>query len=364
MRAKTIAAGLALCATVALVLPGGALASGGHVRRPPVVFAYLSLPGSHGFDFTLFLLPHRAVDLSASNFLPGTGDESVSYSSAARGTPSGGLRGRELNLRFGRLGHFRGHLVTKSTKTMKPERGCTGEPTIEENGVFVGSFDFHGERGFTELDATRAQGAITRSGAQRCVETSMRPRPGREKARRAIEAKEREGEFRLLAGNEAAGYNVQVDRREGRGASKPASVTVSATSNETAGALQVNRSASVQMSGPTASSILQIPDPAAPLAEATLQPPTPFSGAATFASDSPQSASWTGDLAVSLPGAAPLALTGTGIEAGACEGASDCTKTLPELLQLQLERSGGGGFFFGGLATTEVSTHPAKKGSR
>jgi hypothetical protein len=349
MRAKVIAVGLALGAIAALVLPGGALADAGQSRRAPAaVDAFLTLPGSRGFGFTLFVLPDRVAALTASKFVFGTGVETVSYSNAAGGKSIGGLHGRELNVRFGRLGHFRGHFVTKSTKTQKPEPGCTGGPTIDEDGFFVGSFDFHGERGFTDAHATRAQGSINHSGAQRCAETSRPRHPGREKARRAHEARGREGEFRLLAGSESGRFNVQVDRLQGHGAKDPASVTISASSEETVGALQIGRSASIDIFGPTASSILQTPNSAEPLAEATLQPPAPFSGSATFTSDDPASASWTGDLAVSLPGAAPLPLTGNGIAVGACQGASDCTKTLPERLQSNLELTNGGGFFFGG----------------
>jgi hypothetical protein len=362
MRPKVIAGGLALCAATALLLPGVALADAGQNRQAPAaVDAFLTLPGSHGFGLTLFVLPDRVAALSASKFVFGTGDETVSYSNAARGKPIGGLNGRELNVRFGRLGHFRGHFVTKSTKTQKPEPGCTGGTTIDENGFFVGSFDFHGERGFTDVHAIRAQGSISRSGAQRCAETSRPRHPGREKARRAHEAKEREGEIRLLAGSESGHFTLQVDRLRGRGANDPASVTVSASSGETVGDLQIGRSVLIDIFGPTASSILQTPNRAEPLAEATLQPPAPFSGSAIFTWDDPTSASWTGDLAVSLPGAAPLLLTGNGIAAGACQGASDCTKTLPERLQSNLELLNGGGFFFGGAT---VSAPKANKGSR
>jgi hypothetical protein len=44
-------------------------------------------------------------------------------------------------------------------------------------------------------------------------------------------------------------------------------------------------------------------------------------------------------------------LTGEDIAAGACQGASNCTKTLPKYLQMTLEEIGGGGFFFGASGT-------------
>ena len=58
--------------------------------------------------------------------------------------------------------------------------------------------------------------------------------------------------------------------------------------------------------GPGAASTFQVPNLAEPLTEATLEPPAPFSGSATFHLDTPKTASWTGDLAVELPGLGKL----------------------------------------------------------
>ncbi len=335
MRAKAITAVLALGVVAGLVLPGGALATGRHYEQKAQVDVLLNLPGSNGFDLTLFTLSGRAVAISTSKSLSRSASESVSYSSTGHSARSG-FQGRALNVEIGRLGHFRGHFVAKSIKSQKPQHGCTGEPTVDEEGVFIGSFVFHGERGYTTVHASRARGYVFRSGTQRCVETSSKRHPGREKARRAREKRDREGEFRLLAGNER-GTQVQVNRQKGRGGSDV--VTTSASTNERFGTLSISRSASVSAPGTGAASILQIPNLAEPLAEAPLQPPAPFSGSATFSSTSPKSASWTGDLAVDLPGAPRLPLTGDGIAAGACQGTSDCTKTLPKFLQIAARRS-------------------------
>ena len=84
-----------------------------------------------------------------------------------------------------------------------------------------------------------------------------------------------------------------------------------------------------------------MPNLAEPLAEATVAPPAPFSGSATFHLDDPKTASWTGDLAVEMPGLGKVSLTGDGIEAGLCSGLSNCTKTLPKDLQPVLEAPSG-----------------------
>ncbi len=84
----------------------------------------------------------------------------------------------------------------------------------------------------------------------------------------------------------------------------------------------------------------QAPNLAEPLAEATITPPAPFSGSATFHLEDPQTASWTGELAVEMPGLGKVPLTGDGIDAGLCKGPPNCTKTLPKVLQPVLESAG------------------------
>ena len=62
--------------------------------------------------------------------------------------------------------------------------------------------------------------------------------------------------------------------------------------------------------------------------EATVKPPAPFSGTATFKLESPTTASWTGDLSVELPTLGTVDLAEPGFQAGAC--AAQCTKTFPD----------------------------------
>lgn len=110
------------------------------------------------------------------------------------------------------------------------------------------------------------------------------------------------------------------------------------------------RNASAFEIGEDTATAFQVPNLAEPLTEATVSPSAPFSGSATFHLDGPKTASWTGDLAVELPGAGEVPLSGEGISAGLCHGPSHCTKTLRGLLQKELE---GGSVFYG---QTEVQT--------
>jgi hypothetical protein len=125
-------------------------------------------------------------------------------------------------------------------------------------------------------------------------------------------------------------------------------------SGDKAGAFEVSRSAFLFRFSSSATTTFQVPNLAEPLAEAIIEPAAPFSGAATFHLDDAKTASWTGDLAVDLPGLAKMPLTGPKITAGLCHG-SHCTKTLPEPLQRLLEasRSDEEGFVAVGVATTK-----------
>jgi hypothetical protein len=74
--------------------------------------------------------------------------------------------------------------------------------------------------------------------------------------------------------------------------------------------------------------------PSGPLTAATVEPPAPFTGSAAFALTSPTSDTYSGDLAVELPGVGAVPLTGPAIAAGLCRD-YHCTKTLPRALRPQ-----------------------------
>jgi hypothetical protein len=80
--------------------------------------------------------------------------------------------------------------------------------------------------------------------------------------------------------------------------------------------------------------------------EATVTPPAPFRGSATFKLESPDTASWTGDLRVPIPTLGTVALTGPEFQTVLC-GSGGCTETAPGS---HVEVSFGGTFtgnFFG-----------------
>jgi hypothetical protein len=348
VRAKAIAAFLVATAIVgALAAPAGASAAKPRrVRQPPSITATVLGHGTAGFEFSFITLGSRGDVLWLRKTVGGGGEESAIYFDLPRGGATNFANGR-LDAKIGRLGRFRGHFVPDTSLTQGPEEGCTGDPTVTEKGHFVGSFSFQGEMGFTTVQARRAQGTVTRQGATSCPTSPPHgPRQHRSPHGNAEkERKNREREtFRLLAGD--AEGNL-VFRAERQGSPKPEKIsptTFSASRTEKIGRLEVIRSASELEIGDDTATAFQVPNLAEPLAEATVSPSAPFSGSATFHLDGPKSAGWTGDLAVELPGAGQVPLTGEDIAAGLCHGPHHCTKTLPGVLQKELE---GGSTYYG-----------------
>jgi hypothetical protein len=95
VRAKAIAAVLALGALATLALPGGAVATVRHYRQSAQVDAFLSLRGSHGFDFDVLVFSQHSGVLLVSKQLPDAGSETVTYANVGRPRSVGGLKGHE-----------------------------------------------------------------------------------------------------------------------------------------------------------------------------------------------------------------------------------------------------------------------------
>jgi hypothetical protein len=339
VRAKGIAAVLTVTAAlIVLALPAGAGAAQSYHLDASVAIQFEG-QGTNGFGFVVFAFDQGSVIFSTSKELGEGGGQTVNYFALRKYGASGLDQGR-IDLRIGKLGHFRGHFVAHSTGTQKLSSRCKGDPTTNEDGYFVGSFVFRGERGYTTIRAAREKGSITRQGAAVCV--IPKEHRGHRPNRHTKQEREREEkEFRLVAGDAKGRLVLQASREEAPRElhSQPSDFQVTLAGGK-AGNFDVSRSASVFEFDPNSTATFSVPNLAEPV-EATLAPPAPFSGSATFHVDTPKSASWTGNLAVELPGLGKVPLTGKKIYAGLCKGRSDCTKTLPDQLVPLLE---GGGF--------------------
>jgi hypothetical protein len=312
---------------VALASCGGASAASRHYRRPASAVAEVELRGAHGFELRLVAFDH-SMDLSVTKGVT-LGEEGVTYSSRRPTVSTGYFNGSSLDVRVGRLGRFLAHFVPTSTKSEGDNGECRGNPPTIEQGHFVGSLDFRGERGYTSAHTHRALGTVTRIASARCVVRSPRFRPG--------------DEFRLVAGDKKADTILQASREEVSSGSKVTPTSFLASVASKSGNLAVVHSAFVLDFHAHPGATFRTPNLAEPLAEATLQPPAPFSGSAIFRLEGMRRATWTGDLTVELPGLGRVPLVNDGVQAGLCQGRSNCTETLPPRLAQIFERKTGFG---------------------
>jgi hypothetical protein len=212
-----------------------------------------------------------------------------------------------VEARFGKLGQisvtFR---PTRTVDSTAPPPECTGDPWTTEKGVFEGTIRFSGERDYVKIDSAEAHGEQRATPQWKCPpnrhpaeppppSVESRPRAAEEGDVATLDAKlpGTQLRFRALAvrypkrGDYTVFYGGEGESREG---------------------MQIWRIASC-----TARSSTFVFDHAQ--GTATVSPPWPFRGSASFRRDRGGSNAWTGSLSVPLLGAAPVALAGRRFDA-------------------------------------------------
>jgi hypothetical protein len=181
------------------------------------------------------------------------------------------------------------------TKRVRPPRNCSGRRATLSEGQFVGELTFRAELGVTSLDITHAKGWIASPGWH-CHASG--PKAFAEQAPsgvtytflQALDQRDGLG-FGALAGTDA-------EHPEATGAS------ISASAETRRGSVKVDHLAvALAVDAFRFDSTLD---------SATVTPPNPFHGSATYCRSCAAGSQWTGDLSVRLPGIGrPIALTGS-----------------------------------------------------
>lgn len=280
-RWSSVLVGAALLA-LGLPQPAGARA----VSDPPPGLAIFEVPASHGYEVTVF----------ASRSPDGTGSIAVFAAdtrSAAIYRAPATVTDRTIKADLGELGR----ISVKSVRTGRKRTvrdSCQGEGKHRIAAIrYEGAIEFHGEEGFTDVSASGAPFAYKTYLAFYCAEEGGRP-PGKPLpgAMLDVHRNPEERELMLHANQSRPGaatsISVQVDERRGE-----FEITRATGAGAGAGALRF--------------------DPQ--LRSATLSPPAPFTGHATFHSNASPAKRWTGNLTVDLPGDSDYPLTGPGIHA-------------------------------------------------
>lgn len=279
-RWSTLLAGAVL---LTLGLPQGV--AGQTIPSPPPGLAIFEVAASHGYEVTVF----------ASGLPDGTGSVAVFASSARSAaiyrTPAT-VTDQTVEADLGTLGRISVKSVRTGRKRTVP-RSCDGKRKRRIAAVrYEGTIEFHGEEDFTDASARSAPFAYGTYLAFACATEGGRPAekllPG---AFLDVHRNPEENELMLHA----------IQRRPG------AVTTVSVQIDERHGEFGITRATGVRGSA----AALQF-DPR--LRRATLSPPAPFAGHATFHRNAPRANRWTGNLTVDLPGDSDYPLTGPGLE--------------------------------------------------
>lgn len=213
-----------------------------------------------------------------------------------------------VEARFGELGEISVEFTpTRTINTTGPPKRCSGKPWTTKSGFFSGTISFRGERGYVEIEAKRTKGTVEVSPNWHCPYGAPSSSP-RDAAARGFEELEPEGDLASLSaqagdprrgfvalavrdpeeGNYTAFGAVIVERREGMRIVRGAAATART------GTFRFDHERGT----------------------ATVSPPWPFQGSASFRRDPRGPDRWRGSLRVPLLGTRVLALTGADFSAG------------------------------------------------
>lgn len=175
-----------------------------------------------------------------------------------------------------------------SVDYLRPPKSCKGREQAIRGGAFVGSIKFRGERGYTRLNVHRVYGTLASPRSWKCPDTPVR-RPG-------------SAANLLVALGAFTPHSQVVFAAIGGPEQLPLRFFVAGTL-ERQGAMRIDRSVLVE-GKPVSFDFLT------DLSSATVSPPRPFAGTASFKRNADGSTEWFGTLSVALPGIGSIALTG------------------------------------------------------
>jgi hypothetical protein len=310
-------AGLVCAALALLAVPAAAVASPGYEVQNKSLRLELKTAGSNGYSVSIATVGHKQVKLTASK-----------HGVFAAYTVDGRVSRHGIDADFGQLGHlsvrFRGvsrpfELIPGLPLHLHPSRrDCRGRPPRREVGRFRGEIEFEGEHGFTAVDARTARGEVDRSYRRVCKRRSPKATAAKREGNTGkagfdltlLSASERSPDRRVIFG--AIGFEAFGPKPTDDKASP--GVILIAGVDERPGRVAITRAALIDGEP---GGILLSKRGAVPV-KATVAPPSPFSGTASYLDQPGATPSWSGDLSVRLPGVGAVPLTGPGFSADFC----------------------------------------------
>lgn len=229
--------------------------------------------------------------------------QTVTYEVPGKATEAG------LKVRFGRLGSIDvAFTPTKTLNSTEPGEGCTGAPRTLREGVFAGTIDFTGERGFVRIEGPQATGSMSVISQWECLEAEAMDPFARVSLLLGATSREEKGEREsatLSGGSPGCScyFAAGVHHRRSGGKSIFAGAKL-----ETREDMEIVRG--TQVRGPASAFDFDHRE-----GTATLRPPSPLSGRASLGALPNGRALWRSTIQVPLLGADPIDTGGSGFAA-------------------------------------------------
>lgn len=263
----------------------------------PIVTVELEMEASHGLQTQFETSDEEMATLQLSRK-----GRRVGYKVQGEVTETG------LKVRFGKLGLIDVTFTpTRTLSSTGPPEGCTGEPRTLREGVFTGTIDFTGERGYVRIEGPQAEGSMSVISQWQCPEE---PTPFAAALQSAASGEKEESEHASLHARSRrclCGFDAGVHHRDRKG--RRGRTIFYGWKFERREGMEIWRLTSA-FGAPSAFLFNH------EAGTATVRPPRPFSGWATFKRRPDGRDLWRSTIQVPLLGADPLRPRGRGFRAG------------------------------------------------
>jgi len=265
--------------------PSAAIAKGGNFVIEPSQTMEFWLKGSNGYSISV-LGNGGDVSLTARH-----GGSSASYSTRGFVSPT------RIKARFGQLGRVsvRFHSANGPRRVLQTAKNCHGKGEVVDRGHWVGRVEFEGEQAYTTVHASRARGKVIKTPKRTC---SL---PGTEEGHPNLRV------TFLHADSQASGATFAAFKVTSSTYPKFDTAVFTASLLELRGRrLFIDRSISVSTEADAFASTGKKNH----IESATIAPPAPFKGTATFQRTNGSKGSWSGSLIGDFLGRGEVALAG------------------------------------------------------
>lgn len=263
------------------------LASGAGADAPGATAAF-TVDASNGYKILAYAFSRRVDGKGDVILFVGGGRGGASYFAPANVTPTA------IHADLGSLGHI--DLQFRPSGVVKQERSSCDKRSVPfDAGTYRGTFEFRGEEQFTQAEATSVHSLIRPILNLVCGGVSQGETSG---------YGVRGARLRLFRHDRGRRIALQFNKNR-----RDARVRFEASIKERKGRIAITRSVGGRAIPGSAFSFTD------DLQTATLSPPAPFTGKATFHRSATPANRWTGNLTVDFPGEANVALTGSKVRA-------------------------------------------------